>query len=101
MKLTHQAAAHASNMMRKKAEGVYDNAFTKYPELYQPKFWEMVMTQAADPAIAAKVLEALHKFGEEGAAYSPAVAANLTEAMKVARKTLRAEELKRYNRQKR
>lgn len=98
MKLTHQAAAYASNLMRKKDEGVYDNAFTKYPELYQPAFWELVMAQAADPSLAAKVLDELHKLGEEGATYSPKIAANLTEAMKTARRTLRSEEIKRLNR---
>lgn len=101
MKLTHQAAAHASNLVRRQTEGAFDTVFTKYPELAMPSFWELVMKSAASPTHAADVMESLQKFCDEGATYSPTIAANITEAMKLARTTLRTEELKRLNLKKR
>ena len=101
MKLTHQAAAHASNLMRKKNEGEYDKGLTIHSELYTAEFWEMTMTYAESAAHAQHILEALSQLGAEGATYSPQIAIKVEEAMKLARRTLRNEELKRWNRQKR
>lgn len=101
MKLTHQAAARASTLVRKQQEGAFDNAFTKYPELHQPAFWEKVMVRVADPALAQDVLDLLDRVATEGVTHSPYIAKHLEDAMKAARKTLRNEEIKRWNRQKR
>lgn len=101
MKLTHQAAAHASALIRRKNEGAFDKAFTKYPELYRSDFWEMVMVRAGKPATAQMVIDALTEMGREGATYSPKIASQIEEAMLAARRTLRYDELSRWNLQKR
>lgn len=82
-------------------EGTFETVFTKYPELYDPTFWEMMMAKADEPDSAQDILDALSEIGAEGAAYSLQVANNMAAVMQKARKTLRMAEIKRWNPQKR
>lgn len=93
MKLTHEAVSHVNTVLKRIESSI--SAFTHYPELLNPLFWEYLMLCAENPQRAKLVLTELDKLGEDGACFSPMVARNMAQTMRTARETLRDEALRR------
>lgn len=94
MKVTYQAAAHTNSVLDKIEQAA--SAFTTTPELFRPEFWEFVFSRAQNVKYAQDVLTELDAMGKEGVTVSYFISVNLVQAMKIARTTLRNEEVQKH-----
>lgn len=91
MKVTY-LAAHRTNSVLKKIEAAAE-VFTTMPELFDLSFWDTMVSFAANPKYAQSVLDELDEVASKGITVSSFVSSNLVQTMKVARTTLRNQEM--------
>jgi len=91
MDILNQAAAHAAHSRLAKAlsDGKFDSLLTKYPEVFDPEFWEKLMTLAKNPFLVDGVVEALEDLAEDGCMYHGKIAYRYQMVMRIAHATKR------------